>query len=368
MVYKVIGIMSGSSLDGLDIALVHLRETAGNWAYEIKAAACYPYSDELTSRLREAIYLDALQYQLLHVAFGHYIGREVNKFIEQNDLPHQVDLIVSHGHTTFHLPAELMTAQLGEGASIAAETALPVVTELRALDVALGGQGAPIVPIGEELLFPEFDLFLNLGGIANVTIKNHAETGGPAMIAFDVCAANRVLNMLASDAGLTYDEDGTLAASGNVQPELLQKLEALGYYKLPYPKSLNNNFGTDIIYPLVKSGVLNIEDGLCTYVTHIALQVKRIFEQTNRPVAGRKLLVTGGGAFNKFLLHTLQQHLHSIGIEAVVPDAGTVKYKEAVVMALIGTLRWREEYTVFNSVTGAKRRSIGGALWLGNDA
>ena len=169
MVYRAIGLMSGSSLDGLDIAFVEFHENAGKWTYEILKADCYPYSEEWITRLKNAISLNALDYQLLHVDYGHYLGQQVNKFIEENELQYKVALIASHGHTTFHIPAKKMTAQLGDGAAIAAETQLPVVTDLRALDVAFGGQGAPIVPIGEKLLLGNYDYFLNLGGIANIS-------------------------------------------------------------------------------------------------------------------------------------------------------------------------------------------------------
>lgn len=374
MVYNVVGIMSGSSLDGLDIAYVHLHEIAGKWTYEIKHAVCYEYPDKLLRQLRNATLLNAVEYQLLHTSYGHYIGEQVNNFIERNNLDHQVDLVVSHGHTTFHMPEKLMTAQLGDGASIAAETKLPVVTDLRALDIALGGEGAPIVPIGENLLFPGIDYFLNLGGIANISAHTN-EALGRKIIAFDVCPANRVLNMLAEERNLRFDEGGKIAASGNVHIELLEKLNSLDYYNQTYPKSLGNNFGTDIVYPLIKSFAINAEDAMRTYVEHISFQIKNsiincllvtdnISEERNE----QELLITGGGAFNTFLIKTLKEKLDSIGVTVNIPDPEIINYKEALIMALIGILRWREEYNVLSSVTGAKRSSIGGALWLGTEA
>src|SRR5688500_17664360 len=238
MIYKVIGLMSGSSLDGLDIAYVHFQETAGRWDFEIVAAACYAYDDAWQQQLKNAIHLSARDYQLLHTAYGHYIGEQINRFIKDHHLEHKVDLVSSHGHTTFHLPAHKMTAQLGDGAAIAASVQLPVITDLRALDVAFGGQGAPIVTIGEKLLLHQHQLLLNLGGIANLSAKT-----GDDYIAFDVCAANRVLNMLTAEEGKEYDEDGRMAAAGNLSPELLSSLNALPYYGQPYPKSLANQFG-----------------------------------------------------------------------------------------------------------------------------
>ena len=202
-----------------------------------------------------------MDYQLLHTDFGHYIGMQVNKFIEEKKLHYQVALIASHGHTTFHVPAKKMTAQLGDGAAIAAVTQLPVVADLRALDVALGGQGAPIVPIGEKLLLGGYDYFLNLGGIANISHNADPSTGS-GYIAFDVCPANRVLNMLVNEMGMEFDEDGKIATKGQINLHLLEKLNSLDYYKLPYPKSLANDFGTDVVYPLIKNSGLKTEDAL----------------------------------------------------------------------------------------------------------
>lgn len=363
MVYKVIGLMSGSSLDGLDIAFVQLQENGGKWSYEILKADCFEYDKNWIEKLKNAVSLDALNYQLLHAEYGHYLGKKINVFIEKNNLHHQVNLISSHGHTTFHVPEKLMTAQLGDGAAIAAETHLPVVTDLRAMDIAFGGQGAPIVPIGEKLLLGEFTYFLNLGGIAN--ISSNSENN---FIAFDVCAANRVLNMLAEEKNLHFDEDGKLAAAGNINNPLLQKLNELEYYKRSYPKSLANDFGIEIVFPLVKNAELTTEDAMRTYVEHICIQILNSIHNFQLPVVNCQLLVTGGGAYNSFLINRLKEVLSEVKIEVVIPDENLVKYKEALIMALIGTLRWREEYNVLASVTGAKRNSIGGALWLGTEA
>lgn len=363
MVYKVIGLMSGSSLDGLDIAFVQLQENGGKWSYEIIKADCYEYNNEWIGKLKNAIDISALDYQLLHTEYGHYLGKQVNLFIENNNLQHQVNLISSHGHTTFHVPEKLMTGQLGDGAAIASETGLSVVTDLRAMDVAFGGQGAPIVPIGEKLLLGDYTYFLNLGGIANVSANNNDN-----FIAFDVCAANRVLNMLAEEKGIVYDEDGKLAAAGNINNELLQKLNELEYYKRPYPKSLANDFGVETVFPIVKKASLSTEDAMRTYVEHIVDQIKSSIVSFELPVVSGQLLVTGGGAFNSFMIKKLQEVLNELNIEVVIPEENLIKFKEALIMALMGTLRWREEYNVLASVTGAKRNSIGGALWLGTEA
>lgn len=365
MIYRAIGLMSGSSLDGLDIVFAEIEENGGKWSYEIIHADCYPYEKNWVEKLKNATSLSALDYQLLHTEYGHYLGRQVNRFIEEKGLQYKVALVGSHGHTTFHVPEKKMTAQLGDGAAIAAETKLPVVTDLRAMDLALGGQGAPIVPIGEGLLLGNFDYFLNIGGIANISYN----AGPGSYIAFDVCAANRVLNMLAAKAGKEYDEGGRMAASGSINHALLDQLNTLSYYSQPWPKSLANEFGTETVYPLVEKADLSIPDALNTYTEHVAAQIRNSIGALReaKPVSTQqqRLLVTGGGAFNTYLVERLQEHLREWNIEVVIPDENLVKYKEALIMALIGVLRWREEINVLASVTGAERNSVGGAMWMG---
>ncbi len=375
MIYRAIGLMSGSSLDGLDIVFAEINENGGKWTYEITQADCYSYPSAWVKRLKDATSLSALEYQLLHSEYGHYLGEQVNRFIEEHHLQYQVALVASHGHTTFHIPGKKMTAQLGDGAAIAALTQLPVVSDLRSLDIAFGGQGAPIVPIGEKFLFGDYHYFLNLGGIANVSFN------ADQYVAFDVCAANRVLNMLAADAGKEYDEDGQMAASGTVNSSLIEKLNALDYYKQPPPKSLANDFGTDTVYPLINAAEKSIPDALRTYTEHIAIQIKNAISTvgnlTSYPATGEtnpskevhqdKLLCTGGGAFNTYLIERLKHQLGELNIDVIIPGEKLVKYKEALIMALIGVLRWREEANVLSSVTGAKRDSVGGAMWMGQE-
>lgn len=364
MVYKAIGVMSGSSLDGLDIAYVHLQETGGKWTYDLLHFDCQPYTAEWVEKLKNAIHLSAIDYQLLHAAYGHYIGEQINHFINSHALHHQVDLIASHGHTTFHIPAQALTGQIGNGAGIAAETGLPVVSDLRAMDVAFGGQGAPIVPIGEKLLLGNYAFFLNLGGIANISFNDPQR-----YLAFDVCPANRVLNMLMNEVGKEYDEGGRMAASGTVNEVLLTALNQLAYYQQPYPKSLANDMGTDVLYPLIKKQGIDIADAACTMVEHVAVQLKNAIEQIHSSASQpRQLLATGGGALNHFLIARIQHHLKPLQLEVVVPGKELINYKEALVMALMGVLRWREEYNVLATVTGARRNSINGAIWLGNEA
>jgi anhydro-N-acetylmuramic acid kinase len=362
MLYKVIGIMSGSSLDGLDIVYTELSEEAGTWNFTILHASCPPYDKEWEDRLGYAEQLSAKEYLLLHTDYGRYIGTQLNYFIETFQLQHKVDLIASHGHTTFHLPSQGMTHQLGDGATIAAVTGLPVVSDLRSLDVAFGGQGAPIVPMGEKLLFHNYRFFLNIGGIANLSIRE-----GDIFRAFDTCPANRVMNMLATEKGISFDKGGVLASRGKVNQTILEQLNTLDYYREAGPKSLANSFGVNVIYPLLNSSTMSTEDKLATMVEHICQQIAKSLRpfQSSDSV---QLFTTGGGAFNDFLVERLSYYLTPQGFTIFIPEPTIVSYKEALIMALSGTLRWREQNTVLASVTGASRDSIGGALWLGTEA
>jgi anhydro-N-acetylmuramic acid kinase len=361
MIYRAIGLMSGSSLDGLDIVFAEFEETGGRWTFSIEETACLPYEPDWQERLSRATLLDARDYQILHSEYGHYTGRKVNSFIEERSLQYKVGLIASHGHTTFHLPP-VMTGQIGCGAAIAAETGLPVVSDLRAMDVALGGQGAPIVPVGEKLLFPEYSHFLNLGGIANISVERPE-----GRVAFDTSPANRVLNLLSARLGMAFDEGGRVASGGRIHEPLLSAIGSLDYYGMPYPKSLANDFGTDLVLPLIDSFGLDTADSLRTFTEHIAIQVREGISSALQPGGDGegRLLITGGGALNGFLVSRISELVRPLGISAVAADQSIASYKEALIMALLGVLRWREEVTVMSSVTGARRSSVGGALWMG---
>lgn len=360
MVYRALGLMSGSSLDGLDIAFVEFEESAGKWNYRLLHSACAAYPQPLREELEFAGQLTAYGYFQLHSRYGKYLGEKVNEFIEQHSLHYQVQLIGSHGHTVFHAPAESFTTQIGDGAAIAATTGINIVSDLRSLDVALGGNGAPIVPAGEMRLFSDFPLLLNIGGIANISYRHENN-----YIAFDICPANRVLNTLANRKGKPFDEDGKMAVEGHFHPPLFERLNALAYYDLPYPKSLANEFGTETVLPLIDSFSLPAGDALHTYCRHISFQIRKAVENFKMEEGNSKMLITGGGALNGYLIRCIADELRPLEIETVIPDVETVQYKEAIIMALLAVLRWREEETVLASVTGAKRNSIGGAVWIG---
>ena len=360
MLYNVIGLMSGSSLDGLDIAFVRFEESAGKWQFDLAESACIPYPETWRKNLAGLTGLSAKEYMLLHTAYGHYLGNCVNDFLEEKNLAYQIQLIASHGHTAFHFPSRHTTAQLGDGAAIAAVTGIRTITDFRSVDVALGGQGAPIVPIGEKLLFPEFDLFLNIGGIANVS------SGRDQFLAFDVCPANRILNLLSAHTEKGFDEEGRLASRGNVNDRLLTRLNDFSYYKLPYPKSLGNEFGLDELYPVIQQSGLAPEDNLRTYVEHMVIQVNRavlLLKDKIKSQEKLRILITGGGAHNLFLIKRLEEELRISGVDCIKPSDTLINYKEALVIALMGALRWREDINVLHTVTGASRDSINGAVW-----
>jgi anhydro-N-acetylmuramic acid kinase len=353
--YKVIGVMSGSSLDGIDIAYCTFIHENDNWQFTVEQTECVAYSENWLHKLRTARELDGHSLWRLHADYGHLLGDQVRAFIERNQLSGKVDLISSHGHTVFHYPGESFTTQIGDGAAIATKCGIPVVCDLRSSDVALGGNGAPIVPIGDKLLFKDYDFLLNLGGIANITVKE-----GDLITAFDICAANQVLNHYATQKGLEYDRDGLLAASGQLCQPLLCQLNELEYYKKPSPKSLDNGFSTEVIIPAIDGYDISIEDKLHTVCEHIAYQINAHIIRAAKVGSVQKILATGGGAFNKYLVGRISA---LTGSDIVLPSDKIVAYKESLVMAFIGVLRWSGETNVLSSVTGATRDSIGGAVY-----
>lgn len=346
----IIGLMSGTSLDGLDIAKVEISESeSGSLSCQLLAAETIPYDAEWVSVLSVLENATALDYALANVRLGHYFGQCVNRFIEQH--PGRVDLVASHGHTIFHQPELGLTTQIADGDAIAAETHLPVCSNFRTFDVALGGQGAPLVPIGDRLLFGDYDACLNLGGIANISYQ---EDSSNRRIAFDICPCNMALNQLALRLGKPYDKDGKIAASGRVLGDLLERMNALEYYSVIGPKSLGKEWVMESFMPLVSEG--EVADLLCTTVAHETYQIAQVLKRNNI----HSLLVTGGGALNGFFVESLRAKVPECRI--IVPDKSTVDYKEAIVFALLGYLRVNHRVNTLATVTGAPCDSIGGVL------
>ena len=341
--------MSGTSLDGLDIAFCEFNREDNRWMHKIQCAETIPYPVEWKKTLSNLENGSALDFVTTDVEYGHYLGRLTRDFIVKNNL--FPDFIASHGHTIFHQPGKRITSQIGRGSAIAAETGFPVVCDFRSLDVALGGQGAPLVPVGDTLLFNEFDFCLNIGGFANISFQK-ADT----RIAYDVCPANIVMNHLALQAGFEYDPSGMLAASGTVNLPLLKTINALPYYSLDFPKSLGKEWVVQNIFPLLKTSSQSVNDLLATFCEHIAIQVATAAGANK----DRKLLITGGGAFNDFLIRRIRHHAAP---EIIIPDELTINFKEALIFAFLGVLRWRNEINCLKSVTGAAKDSSAGAIY-----
>ena len=350
-------------MDGLDIAYCEINLDSGMWSYQILKAECIPYPVKWKLRLEKLVLQNAITYIKTHTFLGHYMGNTVRDFIERNDLEGNVDFISSHGQTIFHQPENRFTSQIGDGASIAAQTGYPVVCDFRTSDVALGGQGTPIVPIADKYLFSDYKYFMNIGGIVNITCKTDDK-----FIAFDITAANLVMNYLAKKTGLDYDDKGNKASSGFVSEPLLEELNGSWFYEKEYPKSLSGGWVSKVIIPVLNRHDLPMEDKLRTVAEHIAIQTAKAFENVKKVEgitisSSDKMLVTGGGAFNQFLVQTIGD---KVPMELVVPDEETVNYKEALMIALVGVLRIRNEVNCLSSVTGAERDSIGGCIYQGS--
>lgn len=345
---RVIGLMSGTSLDGLDICLAHFSENPTGFSYTVEAAETISYPGDWLANLKAAESCSGPELVRLHVAYGNFLGMQVKSFLERKKLA-APDFISSHGHTIFHQPQHQLTFQLGSGASLAAASALPVVCDFRSTDVALGGQGAPLVPVGDKLLFGEYGSCLNLGGFANISYDKNGKR-----IAFDICAVNYVMNRIAKRVGKLYDANGALAEAGMILPDLLEKLNSLSYYKTAPPKSLGREWVESSIFPLMKNE-WRTEDLLRTFAEHIAFQIS-----VSIPPGGN-VLVTGGGAHNSFLIRLLNE---KCGGGIVVPDTLTVDFKEALVFAFLGWLRWNQRTNVLATVTGASKDSCSGAVYF----
>lgn len=352
--------MSGSSLDGLDMALCRF-EMAGDklLSWKIEAAETRPFDGEWKQRLLEAPHASARDLALCHAQFGRYIGRQCADFLSRQNL--KIDLIASHGHTVFHYPEEAFSCQIGDGAAIAAMTGYPVVDNFRMQDIILGGQGAPLAPLADAWLFPEYPILLNLGGIANISCRV-----GDKYLAFDITGANQVLDALAQTLGLNYDAEGALAASGRLLPELKNRIAQLPYFQKPYPKSLGNDWVQREMTSVYLAWPAAVQDKLHTACRQIAAQVAQalrlVAKSEGSDFAHSSMLLSGGGAFNTFLVQCLRQELEEhLKITLVIPDKNIVAFKEAALMALMGLLRIKGIPNCLPSATGATQAVVGGA-------
>lgn len=354
-IYKVIGLMSGTSLDGLDLAYCHIWETKEGWEFKIHETHSISYSASMQDKLKNSIFLPADQLLQFHNAYGVWLGEQTKEFINSHQL--EVHFIASHGHTTHHQPQNGLTFQIGSGQHLANTSGVKVICDFRTNDVALGGQGAPLVPIGDQLFFGKYDFCLNLGGISNISFEQDGNR-----LAYDIGLANMVLNHITKKINLEYDKGGAMARSGKINQKLLHQLNNLEFYKLPFPKSIGFEWFVEKVVPIVDNTQDSIENLLHTCVHHICDQIAiQIKAQNNK--SNTSLLVTGGGALNSFLMECLQEKLGP-QIKVIAPSPTLIAFKEALVFALMGVLREEQKPNCLSSVTGAKRDSYGGVVYL----
>lgn len=345
MIYRIVGLMSGTSLDGLDLAFCEFNSI--NFSdFKIIKAITLEYPDDLSNKLRNSVNLNAFDYIELHKIYGKFLGLAVKDFLSGQ----KADFVASHGHTSIHLPHKNVNFQLGDGATIAAFAQLPVVCDFRSLDIALNGQGAPLVPAGEIALFSEFDSLINIGGFANITMNQNS------VEAFDICPANYALNYFSRKLDKKFDEDGKIGRSGIVNNILLDKLNEIEYYSKPNPKSLSDHWFFDSFLPIINHFEINVKDILRTIYEHVSFQIAKILNAKS----AKKVLITGGGAFNTFLIELIQSKTTA---NITIPEKIIVEYKEALIFAFLGLLRWLEIPNCLSSVTGSKHDNIGGAIY-----
>lgn len=345
---SAIGLMSGTSLDGLDIAHILFSKNEVGWAFEILETETVEYDSFWKDNLRKAPFISASNLRKLDVDLGHYFGDLVNAFIQKHSL--NPLLVASHGHTVFHNPAERFTLQIGDGPALKSHIQSSLVYDFRSFDVALGGQGAPLVPIGDDLLFSEFDACINIGGFANISMLNNGKR-----IAFDIGAANIVLNAFAEKFGISFDQGGKIARKGKLQTELLNRLNNLPYFHQVSPKSLGREWVENEVFPLLSG--YEPADILATFTQHIAMQIAAVIKMYKLT----SVLFTGGGVLNEFLMELIEANSNA---KCIIPDLKLIQNKEALIFAFLGVLRYQGEINVLSSVTGASRDSSSGSLLL----
>ena len=347
--YSALGIMSGSSLDGVDLALCEFTRNNSIWSFKIIKAITYPYPEEWSIKLLSLYKKKNEEIVLTDLNYGLFLGESVNKFL--HDCTIKPELIASHGHTIFHKPENRYTLQIGDGQTIANTTGIITINDFRSKDIELGGQGAPLVPIGDELLFYEYDFCLNIGGIANISYKTDDKR-----LAFDICPANQLLNHLSLQLGSSFDKNGAFAQLGKLNKELFDLLNSDPYYLKAKPKSLSNQYVIDSFINKIETIESSIEDKLYTVVKHIAFQLNQSISQ----FPPGKLLVTGGGAHNNFLIKAINFETKHI---VVIPEEEIINFKEAIIFAFMGVLRKLDENNCYATATGASQDCSSGLIY-----
>ena len=348
--YTTIGVMSGTSLDGVDLAHIVFTVKNNKWEFQILESETISYTTDWLNKLKTAVDFSEAQLEKLNQDYTQHLASIILSFIEKYDIKN-LDAVCSHGHTILHQPQNGFTLQIGNLPEIAAVINQTVVCDFRVQDVQLGGQGAPLVPIGDRILFSEYDYCMNLGGFSNVSFEKNKER-----IAFDISPVNTVLNFYANQLGLNYDDKGSISRTGICNEKLLQELNALDFYQKKHPKSLGFEFVKETILPLIESYSISLEDKLHTFTEHVALQIAVALPNKNG-----SLFITGGGAYNDFLIERIQYHLPEMKI--IIPSQKILEFKEALIFALLGVLKLRGEINVLSSVTGAKTDHSSGMIY-----
>lgn len=339
--------MSGTSLDGIDLVYVRLSYN-GSWQFQVVHKQTVSYTDDWTLKLQQAIQLDDLQLDVLNKAYTSYLAGVINSFIQEHTIVH-ITAVCTHGHTVYHEPAMGRTLQIGNLPVLAQLLQLRVVCDFRKEDVAMGGQGAPLVPVGDALLFANYSHCLNLGGFANISSTVHSKR-----VAFDICPVNVVLNRFARLLGAAYDCDGAFAKAGKINHKVVHDLNALSYYQQAAPKSLGMEWVNFYIWDLLKAEE-NPHDALATFVEHIAVQIARVTTNASQ------VLVTGGGAYNLFLMDRIRAYSK---VHYVVPSPEIIEFKEAIIFGFLGVLRLRNQHNCLASVTGAPVDHCSGMIYV----
>lgn len=348
--YNVIGIMSGTSLDGIDVAQLHFKIKNNCWSFTMGLCQTISYSALWISKLKSAVNYKKAELDQLNLDYTRYLSSVINTFIQHNNIAN-ITALCSHGHTILHQPQSGITLQIGNLPEIATLTNQQVVCDFRVADVALGGQGAPLVPIGDQILFSKYQYCLNLGGFSNISFQQNDKR-----IAFDISAVNTVLNFYANHFDHEYDDKGLIAASGEVDDPLLHTLNNLDYYQKNHPKSLGFEYVQTTLLPLINSFNISTENKMRTFCEHIAIQIGAAL-----PIKNGEILVTGGGAYNEFLMQRISIHVSPCQI--IIPNKKTIEYKEALIFGFLGVLRLRNEINVLSSVTGATSDHCSGQIY-----
>ena len=349
--FNIIGVMSGTSLDGIDLAHLNFEIINGKWNFQILECETIVYSQKWIDQLKIAVGFSELELQKLNVDYTLLLGIIISDFINKYKIEN-IDAVCSHGHTILHQPQNGITLQIGNLPEIATLSKQKVVCDFRIQDVELGGQGAPLVPIGDRILFSDYDYCLNLGGFSNISFEENGNR-----IAFDISPVNTVLNFYANQLGLDYDDKGKISRIGNVDSELLKELNQLDFYKKNYPKSLGFEFVKETILPLIESYPIAIEDKMATFTEHIAAQIALAL-----PNKKNNLFITGGGAYNDFMIERVHFHLPETKI--VIPERKIIEFKEALIFGLLGVLKLRNKINTLSSVTGAKTDHSSGEIYI----